>query len=144
MTRRVVVTGVGLITPIGNSVEETWAGLMSGCSGADAIKKFDTEKFSVKFACEIKDFDPLKFIPKKEARKMGAFIHYAIAASIEAVADSRLELNGAGKLPEIGEGLGRGISNFRKSIHAPDEIDVTPPEKKEGQRDREGAPPKQP
>ena len=117
MTRRVVVTGVGLITPIGNSVEETWAGLMSGCSGADAIKKFDTEKFSVKFACEIKDFDPLKFIPKKEARKMGAFIHYAIAASIEAVADSRLELNGAGKLPEsiaekVGTYISSGIGDF--------------------------------
>ena len=61
MTRRVVVTGVGLITPIGMTVEETWAGLMSGRNGAGLIKKFDTEKFSVRFACEIQNFDPLKF-----------------------------------------------------------------------------------
>lgn len=112
MTRRVVVTGVGLITPIGNSVEETWAGLMSGRSGADAIKKFDTEKFSVKFACEVKDFDPLKFIPKKEARKMGAFIHYAIAAAIEALADSKLPLDAAGKFPnDIADNVGTYISS---------------------------------
>ena len=81
MERRVVVTGLGLITPVGNSVEETWTSLMSGRSGVDYIKKFDTEKFPVKFAAEIKDFDPLQYIAKKEARKMGAFIHYAIAAS---------------------------------------------------------------
>ena len=81
LTRRVVVTGLGLVTPVGNTVEATWTALMSGRSGVDYIKKFDTEKFSVTFACEVKDFDPLKFIAKKEARKMGAFIHYAIAAA---------------------------------------------------------------
>ena len=91
MTRRVVVTGLGLVTPVGNTVEDTWTALMSGRSGADYIKKFDAEKFSVKFACEVKNFDPLTFIAKKEARKMGAFIHYAIAASIEAVADSGIQ-----------------------------------------------------
>ncbi|MCU1265206.1 MAG: 3-oxoacyl-[acyl-carrier-protein] synthase [Acidobacteria bacterium] len=112
MTRRVVVTGVGLITPIGQTVEETWAGLMSGRSGADYIKKFDTEKFSVKFACEIQGFDPLKFIPKKEARKMGAFIHYAIAASVEALADSGLKLNEDHRFPDdVGEKVGTYISS---------------------------------
>jgi 3-oxoacyl-[acyl-carrier-protein] synthase II len=75
LARRVVVTGLGLITPVGNSVETTWAALMSGRNGVGPIQKFDTEKFSVKFAAEVKDFDPLKYIPKKEARKMGAFIH---------------------------------------------------------------------
>ncbi len=64
------------------------------------IKKFDTEKFSVKFAAEVKDFDPLKFIAKKEARKMGAFIHYAIAAATEAMADSGFELTEEGKFPD--------------------------------------------
>ena len=72
MTRRVVVTGLGLVTPVGNSVEETWSALMSGRSGADHIKKFDATKFPVRFACEIKDFDPLKYVEKKDARKMGA------------------------------------------------------------------------
>jgi 3-oxoacyl-[acyl-carrier-protein] synthase II len=112
LARRVVVTGLGLITPVGNSVESTWSALMNGQSGVDYIKKFDTEKFSVKFAAEIKDFDPLKFIAKKEARKMGAFIHYAIAAATEAMADSGLALNGAGKLPDdVAEQAGTYISS---------------------------------
>ena len=88
MKRRVVVTGLGLVTPVGNTVEATWAALMKAAVARIYIKKFDTEKFSVKFACEVKDFDPLNFVEKKEARKMGAFIHYAIAASHEAMADS--------------------------------------------------------
>ena len=112
MTRRVVVTGLGLITPVGNSVEATWSALMSGRNGVDFIKKFDTEKFSVKFAAEVKDFDPLKFIAKKEARKMGAFIHYAIAAATEAMADSGLELTETGKFPdEVAENAGTYISS---------------------------------
>jgi 3-oxoacyl-[acyl-carrier-protein] synthase II len=112
LTRRVVVTGVGLVTPIGNTVEETWAGLISGRNGADYIKKFDAEKFDVRFACEVKNFDPLKFIPKKEARKMGAFIHYAIAASIEALADSHFPLTDTGKFPaEVAETVGTYISS---------------------------------
>ncbi len=112
MTRRVVITGLGLVTPVGNTVEETWTALMNGRSGADYIKKFDAEKFSVKFACEVKNFDPLTFIAKKEARKMGAFIHYAIAASIEAVADSGIKLTEAGKMPDdISENVGTYISS---------------------------------
>ena len=112
MARRVVVTGLGLITPVGNSVEATWSALMSGQSGVDYIKKFDTEKFSVKIAAEVKDFDPLKYIAKKEARKMGAFIHYAIAAATEAIADSGLALSEAGKFPDdISENAGTYISS---------------------------------
>jgi 3-oxoacyl-[acyl-carrier-protein] synthase II len=112
LARRVVVTGLGLITPVGNSVEATWSALMSGQSGVDYIKKFDTEKFSVKIAAEVKDFDPLKFIAKKEARKMGAFIHYAIAAATEAMADSGFVLTEAGKFPpEIAENAGTYISS---------------------------------
>ena len=108
MTRRVGITGLGLVTPVGNTVEETWTALMNGRSGADYIKKFDAEKFSVKFACEVKNFDPLTFIAKKEARKMGAFIHYAIAASIEAVADSGIKLTENGKFAEhIAENVGK-------------------------------------
>jgi 3-oxoacyl-[acyl-carrier-protein] synthase II len=85
---------------------------MSGRNGVDFIKKFDTEDFSVKFAAEIKDFDPLKFIAKKEARKMGAFIHYAIAAATEAMADSGFELTESGKFPDdIAENAGTYISS---------------------------------
>jgi 3-oxoacyl-[acyl-carrier-protein] synthase II len=107
-----VITGLGLVTPVGNTVEDTWASLMNSRSGADYIKKFDTTRFSVKFAAEVKDFDPLKFIAKKEARKMGAFIHYAIAASVEAIADSGLTLTEANKFPdEISENVGTYISS---------------------------------
>jgi 3-oxoacyl-[acyl-carrier-protein] synthase II len=85
---------------------------MNSRCGADFIKKFDTEKFSVKFACEVKDFDPLKFIAKKDARKMGAFIHYAIAASIEALQDSGYPLTEEGKFPaDIAENAGTFISS---------------------------------
>lgn len=112
MTRRVVITGLGLVTPVGNTVEDTWTALMSSRSGAGYIEKFDADRFSVKFACEVKNFDPLTFIAKKEARKMGAFIHYAIAASIEAMADSGIELTPEGKFPaDIAENAGTYISS---------------------------------
>ena len=112
MTRRVVITGLGLVTPIGNTVADTWSALMDGRNGIDYIKKFDTEKFSVKFAAEVKDFDPLKFIAKKEARKMGAFIHYAIAASVEAIQDSGIKLTDDGKFQnDISENAGTYISS---------------------------------
>ena len=107
-----MITGLGLVTPVGNTVEDTWTSLMNGRSGAEYIRKFDTTKFSVKFAAEVKDFDPLKFIAKKDARKMGAFIHYAIAASVEAIADSGLPLTEAGKFPDdISENVGTYISS---------------------------------
>jgi len=112
LARRVVVTGLGLITPVGNTVESTWSALMEGRNGVGYIKKFDTEKFSVKIAAEVNDFDPLKFIPKKEARKMGAFIHYAIAAATEAMADSGFDLTEKGKFPdELAESAGTYISS---------------------------------
>src|SRR5437588_9333804 len=106
LNRRVVVTGLGLVTPVGNSVETTWAALVEGRNGADYIKKFDTEKYPVRFACEVKNFDPLNYVEKKEARKMGAFIHYAVAASQEAVKDSGLKIT-----DDIAEGVGTYISS---------------------------------
>ncbi len=111
LKRRVVVTGLGLITPIGLNVETTWAALMAGQSGVDYIHKFDTEKFPVKIAAEIKDFDPLKFVEKKEARKMGAFIHYAIAASDEAMSDSGLAVTDAND-ERVGAYISSGIGDF--------------------------------
>ena len=106
LNRRVVVTGLGLVTPVGNSLENTWAALAAAKSGADYIRKFDAEKFPVRFACEVKDFDPLNYVEKKEARKMGAFIHYAIAASQEAVDNSGLKIT-----DEIAENVGTYISS---------------------------------
>jgi 3-oxoacyl-[acyl-carrier-protein] synthase II len=111
LKRRVVVTGLGLVTPVGNTVEETWSALMHGQSGVDYIKKFDTAKFNVKFAAEVKNFDPLKFIEKKEARKMGAFIHYAIAAADEAMRDSGLLINEE-NAEQVGTYISSGIGDF--------------------------------
>jgi len=106
LNRRVVVTGLGLVTPVGNSVETTWTALVAGHSGADYIKKFDTARFPVRFACEVKDFDPLNYVERKEARKMGAFIQYAVAASQEAVNDSKLEIT-----DDVAESVGTYISS---------------------------------
>ncbi|HVG35824.1 MAG TPA: beta-ketoacyl-ACP synthase II [Pyrinomonadaceae bacterium] len=111
MNRRVVVTGLGLITPVGNSVEATWSALMAGRSGVDFIKKFDVEKFPVRFAAEVKDFDPLDYVEKKEARKMGAFIHYAIAAADEAMKDSGLEVTDE-NAEQVGTYISSGIGDF--------------------------------
>lgn len=111
MNRRVVVTGLGLVTPVGNSVETTWSALLEGQSGADYIKKFDAARFAARFACEVKNFDPLDYIEKKEARKMGAFIHYAIAASDEAVRGSGLNINDD-IAEEVGTYISSGIGDF--------------------------------
>lgn len=111
MKRRVVVTGLGLVTPIGNNIETTWASLMAGKSGADYIKKFDVSNFPVRFACEIKDFDPLSFIEKKEARKMGSFIHYAVAASDEALKLSGLKIDDENS-EQVGTYISSGIGDF--------------------------------
>ncbi len=86
--KRVVVTGLGAITPLGKTVQEYWQGLQDGVSGADIIKQFDISKFKTQFACEVKDFDPTVYIDKKEARKMDRYCQFAVAASDEAVKDA--------------------------------------------------------
>ena len=111
MKRRVVVTGLGLITPCGNSVPDTWRALMNSENGADYIKKFDTTDFPVKFACEVKNFDPLSFLEKKEARRMGAFTHFALAASDEAVKDSGLKIDES-NAEMVGTYISSGIGDF--------------------------------
>ncbi|HYP51393.1 MAG TPA: beta-ketoacyl-ACP synthase II [Pyrinomonadaceae bacterium] len=111
MKRRVVVTGLGLVTPVGNTVEAAWGALMRGESGADYIKRFDTEKFPVKFAAEVKNFDPLDFIDKREARRMGAFSHFAIAASDEAVKNSGLQIDDS-NAEMVGTYISSGIGDF--------------------------------
>ncbi len=111
MKRRVVVTGLGLVTPCGNDVPTTWRAMMNGESGADYIKKFDTERYSVKFACEVKDFDPLNFLERKEARRMGAFTHFALAASDEAIKNSGLVIDDS-NADMIGTYISSGIGDF--------------------------------
>lgn len=111
MKRRVVVTGLGLVTPCGNNVPDTWRALMNSENGADYIKKFDTTNFPVKFACEVKDFDPLSFLDKKEARRMGAFTHFALAASDEAVKDSGLKIDES-NAEMVGTYISSGIGDF--------------------------------
>ena len=111
MKRRVVVTGLGLVTPVGNDVPSTWSALMKGSNGADYIQRFDTEKFSVKFACEVKNFDPLSFLDKKEARRMGLFTHYAMAAADEAVKNSGLVIDES-NADMVGTYISSGIGDF--------------------------------
>ncbi|MBK8466909.1 MAG: beta-ketoacyl-ACP synthase II [Chloracidobacterium sp.] len=111
MKRRVVVTGLGLVTACGNDVPTTWSALMNGENGADYIKKFDAEKYSTKFACEVKDFDPLSFLDKKEARRMGAFTHFALAASDEAMKHSGLVIDDS-NAEMIGTYISSGIGDF--------------------------------
>src|SRR5574338_237026 len=111
MKRRVVVTGLGLVTAVGNDVPKAWNGLMNSANGADYIQKFDTEKFSVKFACEVKNFDPLSFLDKKEARRMGAFTHFALAASDEAVKNSGLVIDDS-NAESVGTYISSGIGDF--------------------------------
>lgn len=111
MKRRVVVTGLGLVTPLGNDVPSTWSSILKGDSGADLIKKFDTEDFTVKFACEVKDFNVEEYLPKKEARRMGAFTHFAIAASDEAIKHSGLVIDETND-EMVGTYISSGIGDF--------------------------------
>ncbi len=111
MRRRVVVTGIGLVTALGNDVPSTWSALMNGVSGAGPITKFDATAFSVRFACEVRDFDPLTFLDKKEARRMGAFTHFALAASDEAMKSSGLVIDGS-NAEMVGTYISSGIGDF--------------------------------
>ena len=109
--KRVVVTGLGALTPIGNTKDEFWNGLISGKSGAAPITYFDTEKFKTKFACELKDFEATDFLDRKEARKMDRFAQYAMVASDEAIADAKLNLDEVNKL-RVGVIWGAGIGGL--------------------------------
>jgi len=111
MKRRVVVTGVGLVTACGNDVPSTWSALMRSENGADYIKKFDADNYPVRFACEVKGFDPLDFLDKKDARRMGAFTHFAIAAADEAVKSSGLKIDDS-NADMVGTYISSGIGDF--------------------------------
>ena len=111
MTRRVVVTGIGLICGVGNTTEEVWKNLLAGKSGVAKITQFDASNHACQIAAEVKNFDPLQFVEKKEAKKMGRFIYFALAAAEEAMKSSGLEIT-----PEISERvgvhIGSGIGGF--------------------------------
>ena len=88
--RRVVVTGLGALTPLGNNLHEYWEGLKNGVSGSVMITRFDTEKFKTKFACELKNYDSAKYFDRKEANKLDLYSQYALIATDEAIIDSGL------------------------------------------------------
>jgi len=126
--KRVVVTGLGAITPLGNSVETYWENLIKGVSGAGPITRFDATNFKTKFACEVKDFDPTEYLDRKEVRKMDLFAQYAMGAAEQAIQDSGLNLEAldpdeAGVI--WGAGIG-GIITFMDEVKAYVEGNGTP------------------
>ena len=126
--KRVVVTGLGALTPIGNTKDEYWDALINGKSGATPITYFDTEKFKTKFACELKNFNATDFLDRKEARKMDRFTQYAMVASDEAIVDSKLDLEKINKLRVgviWGAGIG-GLETFQNEVLNFAEGDGTP------------------
>lgn len=116
--RRVVVTGLGALTPLGNNVPDFWNGLVNGVSGANTITKFDASKFKTQFACELKNFDPLKYFDRKEARKYDPYAQYGLAATEEAVNDAGINLETI-NLDRVGvifsSGIG-GIGTFYEEV----------------------------
>jgi 3-oxoacyl-[acyl-carrier-protein] synthase II len=109
--RRVVITGLGALTPLGNDPESTWAGLVAGRSGATEITQFDSSDYAVHFACEVKDFDPTEFIDRKQARRMDRFAHLIVAAARQAEADSGISI--AGEPDRIGAAIATGIGGLK-------------------------------
>lgn len=114
--KRVVITGIGALTPIGNTAQQYWDGLRNGVSGAAPITRFDASKFKTRFACEVKDFDVFNFIDKKEARRMDPYTQYAMVTSEEAVKDSGLDIAMVNK-DRIGVIFGTGIGGLTSFFH---------------------------
>ncbi|HEY5163160.1 MAG TPA: beta-ketoacyl-ACP synthase II [Terriglobales bacterium] len=112
MARRVVITGIGLLCGVGNTTEEVWSGLLAGKSGVEKIRLFDASQFASQIAGEVRNFDPLDFIEKKEIKKMGRFIHFAIAAAEEAMKWSGLEVKDDELANRVGVHIGSGIGGF--------------------------------
>ena len=124
MRRRVVITGVGLVTPIGNTAEETWSSILAGKSGAGPITRFDTTGLNTTFACEIKDWDGSKYLDAREAKRIDRFLQYAVGAGFMALEDAGY---GDRRVPEedaerwgcyIGAGLGglQGIEDTHTKV----------------------------
>ena len=114
--RRVVVTGVGLVSGLGIGTELTWSGLIAGKSAIAPITLFDTTGFACRFAGEVKDFDPANWIERKEVKKLGRFMMFAIAAADEALASSGLKID-ASNAENVGVYIGSGIGGFEDKIN---------------------------
>jgi 3-oxoacyl-[acyl-carrier-protein] synthase II len=112
MRRRVVVTGLGAVTPVGNDVATTWQALLAGVSGSAGITRFDAAKFAVRFAAELKGFDPLHYMDRKEAKRADPYTQYAVAASLQAVADAGIE-PGSFAPESFGVIIGSGIGGLK-------------------------------
>lgn len=110
-SQRVVVTGVGLVTPVGNDVPSSWRAILAGQSGVGVISQFDHSQFKTHIAAEVKNFDPTLYVDKKEARRMDRFLHFAAAATREALADARFEIAYYGA-PRVGVLVGSGIGGI--------------------------------
>lgn len=126
--KRVVVTGLGALTPIGNNIEEYWDGLVNGRSGSAPITYYDAEKFKTKFACELKNYNPADFFDRKEARKLDKFAQYAMVSADEAISDSKLDLDALDKFRVgviWGAGIG-GLETFQNEVLNYAEGDGTP------------------
>ncbi|MBX6771670.1 MAG: beta-ketoacyl-ACP synthase II [Chloroflexi bacterium] len=111
MDRRVVVTGVGMVTPLGHTAASTWEALLAGRSGAGPITRFDASAFETRIACEVKDFDPGRYLDRKEARRMDRYTHFAIAATAEALQDAHLRITPE-NADDIGIIVGSGIGGI--------------------------------
>ena len=116
--KRVVVTGLGALTPIGNNLQDFWSGLITGKSGSAPVTYFDTEKFKTKFACELKGFDPLEYLDRKQKRKIDRFTQYGMVSTDEAIIDSGIDLEKIDKLRVgviWGSGIG-GLETFQNEV----------------------------
>ena len=122
--RRVVVTGLGLISPVGNTVEEGWQNIVAGISGIAPVTRFDTSAFPVRFAGEVKNFDITQYISAKDARRMDTFIHYGLAAAIQAVRDAGLDQEGTADPERVGVAIGSGIGGLPMIEETRDEFNA--------------------
>jgi 3-oxoacyl-[acyl-carrier-protein] synthase II len=113
MKRRVVATGMGALTPVGNDVASTWRALLAGASGAANITKFDASSWPVRFACELKGFDPLQYMDRKEAKRADWYTQYAVAAAVQAMKDAGLENGAVGDPDRLGVIVGSGIGGLK-------------------------------
>jgi len=109
--RRVVITGLGALTPLGTDVESTWDALVAGRSGAAEITQFDSTDYAVHFACEVKGFDPTEYIDRKQARRMDRFAHLIVAAARQAEADSGISIEA--EPDRIGAAIATGIGGLK-------------------------------
>jgi len=121
VTRRVAITGIGVVSPLGNDVVTTWDALVAGRSGAGPITKFDPAQLAVRFACEVKGFDPLRYMEKKEARRFDLFAQFSMGASVQALSDSCIEKTGTLDPKRVGVIIGTGtggIATFEENMRA--------------------------